>query len=222
MVRWMASPKLIIAGHSHLGALSGADMVWNKLAGAIDLAPISDHADVFALHGPWPRSDDYWTALKNFAPGNSIVLLWEGNQHNGLFFIEHRERFDFVPRLLQSLPIDRCATIVPEALVRTAFQCLLNPLHGVLDALKSQRPLRLILLGTPPPKRDIPDFREPLSRDLIFYNNPGGMPISDINPISPILRLKLWHVLQDVYREDAENSGAEFIPVPLRQVADAS
>ena len=195
---------IIIAGHSHTRALIG----WNT-DGDFPLLPVEGQDGIFGLHGPWPRTGNYWSALIRYAPGHSIALLWEGNQHHQLFLIEQPLRFDFVPRRLQSLRVEEDAVIVPEALVRAKFQSLLGSLHAVLTELKAQTHSRIALVGTPPPKGDNEQLRNLLPNEFGLDTM-----IEQVRLTPPTIRLKLWHVLQEIYQEQAERGGVEFIPVP--------
>ncbi|HVB18636.1 MAG TPA: hypothetical protein VNF04_19070 [Stellaceae bacterium] len=185
---------IIIAGHSHVGALIG-----RATKGDCFLQPVEGHERIFGLQGPFPRTLNYWRALKRFAPGHSIALLWGGNQHNTLFLVEQPLRFDLLPRALQSLPVDEDAVIVPETLVRAKFRTLLGDrheggLHDLFTDLKAQTRSRIALVGTPPP---------PVSNS---HRQVGLTP--------PAIRLKLWHVLKEIYQEEAERYGVEFIAIP--------
>jgi hypothetical protein len=202
--------SLIIAGHSHSLALIGPPLT----EGHPYLAPVEGHDGIFGLHGPWPRTENYWSALISYAPGNSIAVIWGGNEHNERFLIEQPLRFDFVPRRLQSLSVEEDAVIVPEALVRAWFQLRLHGLHDMLANLKAQPYSRIALVGTPPPKGDNERLRGFLTTEFAAYHNPSGLTMDQVRLTSPTLRLKLWNVLQEFYQEQAERGGVEFIPVP--------
>jgi hypothetical protein len=203
------SDSIIIAGHSHIGALGVGPAKED-----FNLLPVEGQDRMFGLHGAWPRSENYWRALVGYAPGNSIALLWGGNEHYSLFLIEQPLRFDFVPRRLQSLPVDGDAVIVPEALVRARFQSFLTPLHDMLAELKAQTSSRVALVGTPPPKGNDQYLRSFLQPEMSHYHNSLGLTVEQVKLTPPIIRLKLWHVLQELFQEQAEREGLEFIPVP--------
>ncbi len=200
--------SLIIAGHSHIGSLFGGTTEKDIL-----LLPVEGQDRIFGLHGPWPRTENYWSALTQYAPGNSIALLWGGNEHNGIFLIEQPPRFDFVPRRLPSLPVEEDATIVPEALVRVKLQYFLGPLHDLLAVLKERTECRIVVVGTPPPKGDNEHIRRLLAPDFAYLQHAAGATVNQVTLTSPSVRLKLWHVLQENYKEQAERDGAEFLPV---------
>jgi hypothetical protein len=77
-------------------------------------------------------------------------------------------------------------------------------------------PAKLALLGTPPPKKDNEKLRGLLTREPVFvaiaaaHNaTPETIEITD-----PYVRLKLWYLLQDMFREAAAKFGGVYVPVP--------
>lgn len=197
---------IIVAGHSHTAALIGGG---SGPDAEICLMPVEGHDRVFGLHGPWicgypVRNGYYWSALARYAPGNAIALLFYGNEHNTHFLFEQPPRFDFLPRGLPGLPVEADSVIVAESLIRAKFRSLLAPpLQGLLTYLKVQTDARIVLVGTPPPKRDYEGFQ-----------NVFAPQYPEVTLTSPIKMLKLWHVLQEAYQEQAERNGLEFISVP--------
>jgi hypothetical protein len=197
---------IIIAGHSHTAALIGSRGLPD---GGICLLPVAGYDGIYGLHGPsiagYPiRTGYYWTALARYAPGNSVALFYGGNEHHANFLFEQTPGFDFVPRGLQSLPVEADAVIVSESLIRAKFRSLLGaPLQGLLTYLTRQSHSRITLIGTPPPKRDYAGFQS-----LFVSNHP------QVKLTSSTKLLKLWHVLQAILREQAESNDMGFIAVP--------
>ena len=208
MIRREAS-SLIVAGHSHVGALFGG-----STAGEIFLQPVEGNEKILGLHGPFPRTDDYWRILAENAAGHSIVLLWQGNEQNAFFLVEQPPALDFVSRRVTWLPIAGDAVIVPEALIRARLSCFLDPLHEVLCLLKEQTDCRIAVVGPPPPKEDNEYLRSVLASEFIYTQHREGATVDDVELCSPTLRLKVWHVVQELYEEQAKNDEVEFIPVP--------
>ncbi len=200
------SNKIIIAGHSHTAALVGPSGDRDNVC----LLPVTGYDRIFGLHGPltaegYPiRTDDYWSMLARYAPGNSIALLYAGNEQNWNFLFEVSTRFDFVLHRRPSLPLETDAVIVPETLVRTELHHLVGSALGhVLTYLKAQPDSRVAVVGPPPPKGD----HERLKRLI-----PPEYPDLVLTPA--LMRLKLWHVLQEIYQEEAMIHDAEFISPP--------
>jgi hypothetical protein len=200
------SGAIIIAGHSHAATLVGSS---SHPKGDVCLLPVAGHDRIYGLHGPLlagfaVRTGYYWTALARYAPGNSVALFYGGNEHHANFLFEQAPRFDFVPKGLQSLPVEADAVIVSESLIRAKFRSLLgSPLQGLLAYLTRQAHSRITLIGTPPPRRDYDGFQS-----LFISDHP------QVKLTSSIKLLKLWHVLQEILREQAEGNGVEFIAVP--------
>ena len=206
----MANHPIIIAGHSHVSALIGGKewvgvMHQESIAGADSeagypedrpsLVPVDGYMNILGLRGEWPRNEAYWSALADQAPGNAIALLWEGNQHNSLFFVEQPIPFDFVPRALQHLPVEDGAWLVPESLVREKLQSAVGNLQELLENLKAAANCQVALVGTPPPP--------------LIPAGHNGVRITASN-----VRLKLWYVLTEIMEEQAEVAGVAFIPIP--------
>jgi hypothetical protein len=213
---------LILAGHSHTAALIGAP---GSEAG-IRLLPVAERGRVFGLHessirGVPIRSDAYWSALVDHTPGNSIALLYTGNEHNSHFLFEQPPYFDLVPRGLERLPIEPDADIVPESLVRAKFRSLIGPpLCDLIMRLKAQAPYRLALVGSPPPPRR-PYDRQSIEAllPLLPSYEVQSLEGSVVRQTSPTKMLKLWHVLQEIFKEVGDRNDVEFVPV-LRAATD--
>ena len=201
------SGAIIIAGHSHTAALIGT---CDDHDAGIRLLPVAGYDRIFGLHGPlthgYPtRTEEYWSALARYGEGNAIALLFAGNEPNWAFlFQEEFPAVDFIPRQLQSLPIEEGAVIVPEALVRAEIQRLVgSSLGDVLGYLKARANSRIAIVGAPPPKGDNERLRSFIEPEY-----------AHVKIISALVRLKFWHVLQDVYRQQAAIHDVEFIPPP--------
>jgi hypothetical protein len=171
---------------------------------------------MLGLYGSWPRNVNYWKALARYAPGRVIVVLWRGNDHNACFLIEQPPVFDFVSRGSPSMRLEEDAVIIPEALVRAKFHPFVAPLHDVLSDLTSQPNCRVVVAGTPPPKGDDEELRRLLQWEL-YYSQVAeylGIALEKVKLTPPTIRLKLWQVLQELYQEQAQQDGVEFLPVP--------
>jgi hypothetical protein len=150
------------------------------------------------------RTDEYWSALAGHAPGNWIALLYAGNEQNWHFIFEESTRFDFVLHSRPSLPLEANAVIVPESLVWAELRNLVGSALGhVLDYLGAQPDSRLAVVGPPPPKGDPERLQKLLPPEY-----------SDLVLTPSAVRLKLWHMLQEIYREEAAIRDALFIAAP--------
>lgn len=195
---------IIIAGHSHTAALIGRARVESDFR----LLPIAGYDGFFGLHGPlrdgFPvRAAPYWEAVAHYAVHNRVALIYGGNEPNLRFLFEDPVPFDFVLHRVQSLPLNPDAVVVPEALVRAQIESLLAAaLDDLLGALKIRAGFPVILLGTPPPKGD---------HQLLRRFLPAEFP--QLKLMSATVRLKLWHLLQELYAEKARSYGFDFLPV---------
>jgi hypothetical protein len=207
----------ILAGHSHVNALCHHCPGRRDPSQDFEVLPAGFNGAIFGLYGDYsdPR---YWDALCEAAPGHAIILQWAGNEHNSLFLIEQSPTFDFVLSADPSFAIDPAAVLIPETLIRARLEQVNDPAYlvGLLARLRSRTGGRLFVAGSPPPKGDDEQLRGLLFAEPIFRQlaEKDGTSRDQIRLTSPLVRLKLWHVLQNLYREQAERSGAEFIPVP--------
>jgi hypothetical protein len=196
---------IIIAGHSHVVPLG---VPAND--GPPELFRIERCSRLWGLKGRFPRDAEYWDALVRHAPTNAIALMWGGNEHHAHFLVEQEIPFDFVLRDKDWLPLAEGAIVLPELLIREKFRRIIamSGLSTVLGALKAAAPdSRIAVVGPPPPKSDnalLPRlFRSEFHKD-----------VSEVKLTPQLIRLKLWCVVRDVFREVAEQNGVEFIEVP--------
>lgn len=207
----MRQGAVIIAGDSHTVALIGS-----RSEADYELFPVDGQDGVFGLHGRWPRTHKYWEGLSREARGRTIVLLWKGSDHNASFLIEQPPPFDFVCRSCPSLPLQHGATILPEALVRAKFEVLQDSLHEVLVLLNAAPQCRVVLAATPPPKGDDTELRRYLAAEAYYCEllEHLGIAPGEVRLTHPTVRLKLWQTIQELYQEQAERDGVEFLPLP--------
>ncbi|MBY6243311.1 hypothetical protein [Methylosinus sp. Sm6] len=202
--------KVILAGHSHLTALT-VNHVKNPPA----LRALRQHGNLHVLEGTWPRDPAYWRALADHAAGAHVVIVWGGNEHNVSFFFQAAFAFDFlsnkVKRLVPSFQI------VSQSRIRRRFNEIdLFELDRVLPILNARMPASVTLVGTPPPKKDTEALRKLLEREPYFCDWAAqlGQSVAEIKITEPHIRLKMWFLLQDMIAEISERYGARFIPVP--------
>jgi hypothetical protein len=206
--------RIIIAGHSHVAAL-GVSLS----ATAIGLEPIAGAPDGFCgLAGPWTGTRDaaYWEALAEAARDRTAVINWSGNEHNALFLLHTPPAFDFHlgdPRHDRIAPD---ALILPKLLVEARLDAGMAALTGAVRLVKAHGPAALLVLGTPPPKRDLSGLAHVIAKSDFWRSRAGEIGQDSAQPIftPPHLRLKLWAVLQERMAAAAQAGGGEFVPVP--------
>jgi hypothetical protein len=188
-------------------------MVGDKSAAETQLQSVQQHANVFSLQGPTPRTDDYWTALKTKAAEQCVALVWGGNEHNGFYFFED-QHFDLFSRYVKK--VIATANIVPQRVVKEKYrEHSINELEELLKALAAASGTQVSVVGTPPPKKDNDKLREMLKHEPLFRRVAESKNI-DINSLTirpPHVRLKLWFLLQDMLADAVQQVGGKFIPV---------
>ncbi len=170
---------------------------------------------VFGLFGNWPRDDAYWQALVDRAPAHDIGLVWGGNQHNMAYFFQAAYEFDFMSRQVNK--IIPSFQLMPLARIRKRFLELgLDELPSMLTRLKATPDTRVVVIGTPPPKKNNEALRAMLHSEPFFIAWAGqiGDDVSKIKITLPHIRLKLWYLLQEMLADMATKNDATFLPVP--------
>lgn len=205
---------LLIAGDSHVIALGVPVTVQ---AGEYYTTELDgEGGDVLGLVGTWPRSfGDYWGAALRHSAGRTLAVFPGGNQHLAHFLFAPSPMFDLVVSDRPELELDELAQLVPEAALRAFFETSMKPIRGALGNLRVAADA-LFVGGTPPPKEDDEFIRARLRKEQHFRRLAAGLGLEPEQvPLSPpVLRLKLWHVLQGVLRDAAQDAGAGFVPSP--------
>ena len=202
--------KTIVAGASHMNAL-----VEGRFALTPQIREIFTHEHLLALDGPWPRNDAYWSALVSASKRNNIALVWGGNEHNSFYFFEAAYKFDFssrnVSRILNGIQI------VAQRTIRNKFWTFsIQELRQLLGKLVREMPNRIVIVGTPPPKKDNDKLRALLASEPAFLEWAAqiGEKEGSIRITNPFVRLKLWYLLQDMLAEEAKAANGVFVAVP--------
>jgi hypothetical protein len=182
---------------------------------------LAGQEDVAVLDGRWPRDEAYWTHLAEVATGKRIGLIWGGNEHNSVYFFQAAYEFDFASRHVSG--VLGGAQFITQRTIKQRFQKLsLDDMDATLSKIAAAKPERLALLGTPPPKKDNEKLRAMLEREpaLVAWAKQINAPLETIGITDPFVRLKLWYLLQDMFKEAAGRYGAAFIAIPP-EVQDA-
>lgn len=209
----LGNERPIIAGHSHLISFRPLKTSDSQLA----LLPALDAMPFDILSGPWPRDAGYWEGVVDHAVRGHVVLVWQGNQHNVQFLFAPNPSFDFVLSSRPYLPIDEALHVVPELAVRELFKGSLTGLREIVARIRRIRAVGgVTLMATPPPKGDNERIRDYLARERHFVDAARKMnaDLSKISLSEPLLRLKLWHVLNDMIKEIAVQHSCRFLGCP--------
>jgi hypothetical protein len=204
--------KIVIAGHSHVCVFQ----FWShNQAGFIPL-PLLDGQVLGFCTMDGPYHDSYWDELVEHAAGKTIVILWLGSQHLAEFLFAPDQPFDFFLSRHPGLPLQCGAQLIPESVVREYQSYRLIKLDAVIKRLKDQPDCRILLCATPPPKGD-DDALRPLMIEELFFQTQGelwGLDLTNVALTPPIVRLKLWLVIDDLIQKIAGQNGVAYIPVP--------
>lgn len=216
----MSSREIVIVGDSHIHAMGVPGLPGALRARSSDDVVLKtiEHPSqrFFALIGPWPRDDEYWGECDKASSGRIIALSWAGNQHHADFMFAPKPPLDFVYSKKPKLPIEDGAVLVPEALVRTHYDPTLSGIAPRLRRIAQNEDSKRVILGTPPPRGDNEKLRKHLFKEHYFELTATtlGISLADVPLSSPYLRLRCWHVIQDLMREIAEQNDAVFVGTP--------
>ncbi len=208
------SLSLLIVGDSHARSF---DVPLRSDDGQNHLVDIKHpQHSVKGLTGAWPRDfHTYWDGVLEHAPGRSVAILWGGNRHLAHFLFAPTPLFDFVVSSNPELPLDETAQIIPEAAMRAFLMAPIQQIERRVQEITAVA-AQVLILGTPPPKKDDDFMRARLAKEPHFVRvasqlglDPATIPFSP-----PLLRLKMWMALQGLLQDLAHRTGATFVPVP--------
>jgi hypothetical protein len=203
--------RVLVAGHSHANTLFG-----RRLRESIEpkIIQLDEERDLFGLVGAFPRTPDYWEALKAEATGSTVVILWAGNDYNGGFLFEVSPRFDFVRE--DTPEVDETAELVPAGAVEQLFYQVphMRDLERLLAELREVPDCRVILMETPPPKGDDAELRKRLAAEFGAKAEARGFSVENVPLSPPVLRRKLWLSMYDACRRVVNETGAEYLALP--------
>ena len=206
---------LLIAGDSHVVAL-GVPHTTEAPAEFVLLEPGPPR--IFTITEKWTgsRGAEYWDLAARHGSGRTVALSWNGNQHNASFLIAPAPLFDFICPGAAATVIHEGAVVLPAGVVRAYFQHTVWALDRTIRLFRSHGARRILVLGTPAPKRD-GDFILDHIRSEEYFQNAAAAAGIDLGAISitpaPI-RQKLWALIQRMMADIAAREGAVFVPVP--------
>ena len=161
----------------------------------------------------------YVEAFARSTKGNVAVVVWDGNQHIAAFLIDSSPPFQVFQKGVVDAAHDLGRTWVSEEMLRSRWRgdatWTTDELEKLLGRLVATS-TRVVLLGTPPPKSerliraaltDDPYFSALLEKDSM---RPEDVPLTP----GPV-RIAMWRVIQNVYREAASDAGALSSRCPL-------
>ena len=83
LIEGSAQPKVVAAGHSHILSLLGG------LHSSAELQQMPLAIQYSLNRELWPNiGEKYWRNLEQLSSGETVVICWNGNQHNAQFLLE--------------------------------------------------------------------------------------------------------------------------------------
>ena len=207
------SRRLVGIGHSHLQAIQEA---W-QLRQQADPAqvPVARFVQMLAPElTPTLMPDDSLNPVLLAAIGNatedaSDPFLFDcvsGNEYYFIGLVNHPRRFDFVLPSRPELPLGGGTEIIPSERMRQSLQAQMRHALAILTALARSVPHRLWHVQSPPPLVDNDYIR--------LHPTHFAQQIAEHGVSPPILRMKLWLLQSEIYRDHCEALGIGFLPVP--------
>lgn len=209
----MTDSHLLVTGHSHITCLG---IPLKNADGDNQLVAIAAEPCFHGLVGAWPREKRYWEQVIALTAAHRVAISWMGNQHNSKYMLLEPPGFDFMLTQQPDLPIDLGVPLVPEQAVRESFAATFLGLRWMLGQIAQRGGIKPVLIGTPPPKGDNDAVRALLARERHFVRvaEQMGASLDHVAMSAPLLRVKLWRLLQQMMAEIAAEHGLAFWPTP--------
>lgn len=204
----LADIKTLVAGQSHVAAIRSA-MVEGETVG---LAKLLGLGGVNEQH----PSPGYWDAVQELGHDRNLALVLQGNQANAAFLVvTDGVVIDFISRNDGNKTTIPGARIVPETMIREYFQESMDRNRVRLAEFPQHAGLKRLLIATPPPLADNDVIRKRWENEpaLVLKAKEMGVEIPKLQIVPATVRLKLWHVLQEMMKETADSVGWQYVPV---------
>ncbi len=207
--------RLVGVGHSHLQAIQDACQLRQQADPA--QAPRPGFVQLLApeltptLMPNGSLNPNVLAAISSAttADDHSEPFLFDcvsGNEYHFIGLVNHPRPFDFVLPSRPELPLGRGTEIIPSDLMRQSLQAQMRHALAILTALARSLPHRFWHVQSPPP---LPDNDHIRLHPTHFADQVAEHGISP-----PSLRMKLWVLQSEIYRDHCEAMGIGFLPVP--------
>lgn len=207
-VEGSAQAQIIAAGHSHILSMLGG------FHSSVELQKMNLAIQYSTDSAIWPNiNGEYWEQLQKLPNVETVVICWNGNQHNAQFLLKSepviRVHHDFVN------DEEKKGLVVPLSMFDELWLPDFKLLERAITTLSLTK--KVILLGTPPPKSEI-EIRNNLSNDEFFKSllHRSGIGLDDAPITSDIFRFMLWKRIQQNLERIARVFGVPFIHVPSK------
>jgi hypothetical protein len=160
----------------------------------------------------WPNiGEKYWRNLEQLSSVETVVICWNGNQHNAQFLLESEPAIS----VHQDFKTDEKSTnlVVPLSMFDELWQPDFKVLERAIGIVSSSK--KVVLIGTPPPKSES-EIRSHLKSDEFFISllESARIKIEDAPITSDKFRFALWKRIQQNLERIARVAGVPFVPVP--------
>lgn len=208
VIEGSSSPKIVVAGHSHILAMLGALHVGSE--------DNFSSAGVYYSHDRnlWPNMPpEYWDEISREIMIDTVAICWNGNQHNALFLLETEPPITVYNGIESDINSFDGRQVVPIAMFDELWKEDFQRLEVILLKVRSKK--KVVLLGTPPPKSRVL-IRSNLGSDEYFVNQLAAHGLSpEEAPItSDIFRFTLWKKIQGALLRIAKEHGVPFVAAP--------
>jgi hypothetical protein len=206
IVEGSTNPSVIAAGHSHILSMLGG------LHSSAELQQLPLAVQYSLDSTIWPNiSHEYWEQLRELPFVETVVICWNGNQHNAQFLLESQPAISVYQELSGAEESDN--VVVPLSMFDELWMPDFQVLERAIRIVSSTK--KAVLTGTPPPKSES-EIRNNLSTDEFFVSllSNAGIKIEDAPITTVVIRFTLWKRIQQNLERIARTTGIAFIPVP--------
>ena len=206
LIEGSAQPKVVAAGHSHILAMLGG------LHSSAELQQLPLAIQYSLDTALWPNIDHkYWEQLQKLPSVETVVICWNGNQHNAQFLLES----DPVITVHQDIPkaAESQNIVVPLSMFDELWLPDFQVLERAIRIVSSTK--KVVLIGTPPPKAES-EIKKNLANDEFFISllSRAGIKIDEAPITTDEFRFILWKRIQLNLERVARVAGVSFVPVP--------
>jgi hypothetical protein len=210
--------RVLVLGHSHIIAMQGAA----DLLRDADEAGLADFRFVQLLDNGLspnvhfvPTGMELVPALKarldaELADADATIPCVfdsiSGNEYHFIGLVNHPRRFDFVLPSAPDLALEQGCEIIPSVLMKATLKASMEYALTILACLRKATDRPIWHIQSPPP---VPDNDEIAAHPQQFADA-----IAEHGVAPPLVRLKLWRLQSEIYRETCEANGIGFLAVP--------
>jgi hypothetical protein len=188
----MLAPKILIVGHSHMGALRRANAADNTF----------DFISLMKAEG----LPNFLKTPLDTTPYTAVVTTIRGSKHNVIGLVNHQKPFDFILPSDPDLPLRQGVEILPFAVVEAMFTHECIGTLAILKKLRKKIPGPLFTLDPPPPIPDASYIEQNASNFAEKVQQQGVAPAA--------FRYKLWKLQSQILQKFCQELGVIHLPVP--------